>query len=124
MNDIRRPANSLVRFAGVPRFIASLALAVLIALFGSGLLFAQQLQQASPLTLRQAVNIALEKNPQRKAALADTRAATADVKQARSFLLPHVTFSETATAATIRCMFSAANCGNSVLARPISLSTS
>ncbi len=98
MNDIRRPANSLVRFAGVPRFIASLALAVLIALFGSGLLFAQQLQQASPLTLRQAVNIALEKNPQRKAALADTRAATADVKQARSFLLPHVTFSETATA--------------------------
>ena len=98
MNDIRRPANSVVRFAGVPRFIASLALAVLIALFGSGLLFAQQSQQASPLTLRQAVNIALEKNPQRKAALADTRAASADVKQARSFLLPHVTFSETATA--------------------------
>ena len=75
-----------------------LALATLVALFGSGLLFGQQLQQASPLTLRQAVNIALEKNPQRKAALADTRAATADVKQARSFLLPHVTFSETATA--------------------------
>ncbi|MGA7794819.1 MAG: TolC family protein [Candidatus Acidiferrales bacterium] len=98
MNDIRRQANSVVRFAGVPRFIASLALATLVALFGSGLLFGQQLQQASPLTLRQAVNIALEKNPQRKAALADTRAATADVKQARSFLLPHVTFSETATA--------------------------
>ena len=98
MNDIRRPANRVVRFAGVPRFIASLALAVLVALFGSGLLFGQQSQQASPLTLRQAVNIALEKNPQRKAALADTRAATADVKQARSFLLPHVTFSETATA--------------------------
>ncbi len=98
MNDIRRPVNRVDRFAGVPRFLPSLALAVLIALFSSGLLFAQQLQQASPLTLRQAVNIALEKNPQRKAALADTRAATADVKQARSFLLPHVTFSETATA--------------------------
>jgi outer membrane protein len=98
MNDIRRPANTLVQFGGVPRFIASLGLGVLIALFGSGLLFGQQLQQASPLTLRQAVNIALEKNPQRKAALADTRAASADVKQARSFLLPHVTFSETATA--------------------------
>ena len=98
MNDIRRPANTLVRFGGVPRFIASLGLGVLIALFGSGLLFGQQLQQASPLTLRQAVNIALEKNPQRKAALADTRAASADVKQARSFLLPHVMFSETATA--------------------------
>ena len=62
-----------------------------------GLLFAQQLQQPSPLTLRQAVNIALEKNPRRKAALADTRAASADVKQARSLLYPHVTFSETAT---------------------------
>jgi outer membrane protein TolC len=43
------------------------------------------------------VSIALEKNPERKAALADTRAASADVKEARSFLLPHVTFSETAT---------------------------
>jgi outer membrane protein len=62
-----------------------------------GLLFAQQLQQPSPLTLRQAVNIALEKNPRRKAALADIRAASADVKQARSLLYPHVTFSETAT---------------------------
>jgi len=98
VNDIRRPGNSVVRFAGVPRFLASLALAVLVAHFGSGLLFGQELQHASPLTLRQAVNIALEKNPQRKAALADTRAATADVKQARSFLLPHIMFSETATA--------------------------
>jgi outer membrane protein TolC len=43
------------------------------------------------------VSIALEKNPERKAALADTRAASADVKEARSFLLPHVNFSETAT---------------------------
>jgi outer membrane protein TolC len=43
------------------------------------------------------VGIALEKNPERKAALADIRAASADVKEARSFLVPHVTFSETAT---------------------------
>ena len=43
------------------------------------------------------MKIALEKNPQRKAALADTKVASADVKEARSFLLPHVTFSETAT---------------------------
>lgn len=49
-----------------------------------------------PLTLQQAVNIALEKNPQRKAALADTKAAAADVTTARSFLLPHITFSERA----------------------------
>jgi outer membrane protein TolC len=51
----------------------------------------------APLTLQQAVQIALEKNPERKAALADTRAASADVKEARSFLLPHAMFSETAT---------------------------
>ena len=54
-------------------------------------------QNHSPLTLRDAVNIALEKNPLRKAALADTRAASADTQTARSFLLPHITFSETAT---------------------------
>jgi outer membrane protein len=54
-------------------------------------------QNPSPLTLRDAVNIALEKNPLRKATLADTRAASADTQTARSFLLPHITFSETAT---------------------------
>jgi outer membrane protein TolC len=58
---------------------------------------AQQATGSSPLTLHQAVSIALEKNPERKAALADTKAASADVREARSFLLPHVTFSETAT---------------------------
>jgi outer membrane protein TolC len=61
------------------------------------LLFAQQTQEPSPLSLQQAVKIALEKNPQRKAALADTSAASANVSAARSFLLPHATFSETAT---------------------------
>jgi outer membrane protein TolC len=69
----------------------------LLALSNSGRLFAQQIQQPSPITLQQAVAIALEKNPERKAALADTKAASADVWEARSFLLPHVTFSETAT---------------------------
>lgn len=58
---------------------------------------AQESHEASPLTLKQALTIALEKNPERKAALADTKAAAADVREARSFLLPHVTFSETAT---------------------------
>jgi outer membrane protein TolC len=69
----------------------------LLAALIPGRLFAQQTQQPSPVTLQQAVNIALEKNPERKAALADTKAASADVRDARSFLLPHVTFSETAT---------------------------
>ena len=51
---------------------------------------------SAPLTLPDAVRIGLEKNPLRKAALADTRAASADIKAARSFLLPHLAFSETA----------------------------
>ncbi len=53
-------------------------------------------QGQTPLTLSQAVQIALEKNPLRKAALADQQAAVADVKEARSALLPRLTFSETA----------------------------
>src|SRR5215470_4488753 len=60
---------------------------------------AKGLAQSSPapLTLRQAANISLEKNPLRKAALADTKAASAGVREAQSFLLPHVAFSEQAT---------------------------
>jgi len=51
----------------------------------------------APLTMHDAASMALEKNPLRKAALAETQAASADTQTARSFLLPHVTFSETAT---------------------------
>src|SRR4030095_14279793 len=40
---------------------------------------AQQEAQPSPLTLQQAVNVALEKNPLRKAAIADTKAASSEV---------------------------------------------
>ena len=86
-----------MKINGRSRFAASVALA-LLAVFAPRQLHGQQLQQPSPLTLHQAVTIALEKNPERKAALADTRAASASVKQARSFLYPHVLFSETATA--------------------------
>jgi len=57
----------------------------------------QPAAESSPLTLQQAVNIALEKNPLRKAALADTRVAFADVREARSVLMPRLIFSETAT---------------------------
>jgi outer membrane protein len=60
-------------------------------------LFAQQRREPSTLTLSQTVKIALETNPQRKAALADIKAASADVKEARSSLLPRIMFSETAT---------------------------
>ena len=51
----------------------------------------------APLTLHDAASIALEKNPLRKATVADTKVAAAGVREARSFLMPHVTFSEQAT---------------------------
>jgi outer membrane protein len=73
--------------------LLSLAVAWLPLLAAS----AQQEAQPSPLTLQQAVNVALEKNPLRKAAIADTKAASAGVREARSFLMPHLSFSETAT---------------------------
>ena len=87
----------LGRLEGVSRFAKNVLLVWLVVLSIPGMLLAQETQQPSSITLQQAVNIALEKNPEHKAALADTRAASADVKEARSFLLPHVTFSETAT---------------------------
>lgn len=52
--------------------------------------------EVAPISLRQAIAVALEKNPMRKAALADQRAAAADVREARSALLPRLTFSESA----------------------------
>src|SRR5579862_564572 len=97
-HDFRRPPDRFVRFGGASRFAAILAIPLLTVLFAPTLLLGQQAPQPSPLTLRQAVNIALEKNPQRKAALAETRAASADVKHAKSYLLPRIAFSETATA--------------------------
>ncbi len=54
-------------------------------------------QQSSSLSLQQAIAVALEKNPVRKAALADTRVSTAQVRAAQAPLFPRVTFSETAT---------------------------
>jgi outer membrane protein TolC len=51
----------------------------------------------APLSLQQAVSMALEKNPQRKMAVADQHAAEAGVKEARSGLLPRLGFTESAT---------------------------
>ncbi len=73
------------------------ALALTAAAWLTGTAFAQQTVQAPPLTVQQAVSIALEKNPLRKAALADTTVALAGVRTARAGLLPNVTFSEIAT---------------------------
>lgn len=93
----QRLPKTIVRLREVSRPITNSILIALVLLVVPRLLFSQQARQLSPLTLQQAVNIALEKNPERKAALADTKAASADIRAARSFLLPHVTFSETAT---------------------------
>jgi outer membrane protein TolC len=72
--------------------------AVLLIFVAAMVLVAPSLaQQPLPMSLQQAVSIALDKNPLRKAALADTKATSAEVKEARSFLLPHISFSETAT---------------------------
>ena len=51
----------------------------------------------APLTLHDAASIALEKNPLRKASFADAKAAAAEVREAQSFLMPHLTLSEQAT---------------------------
>jgi len=72
-------------------------LSVVFAWLSLGAASAQQEAQPSSLTLQQAVNIALEKNPLRQAAIADTKAASAGVREARSFLMPHLSFSEAAT---------------------------
>ena len=74
------------------RFIA-LRFAVGVALAGP--VWGQNV--AAPLTLPEAANIALEKNPLRKAALADTKVASAYVREAQSVFFPHVMFSEQAT---------------------------
>ena len=77
----------------------SLARQLVLALSAGAVLVATAWAQdsAAPLTLHDAANIALEKNPLRKAALADTNAASAGVREAQSFLLPRLTFSEQAT---------------------------
>lgn len=59
-----------------------------------GLAAGLRAQTATPLTLAEAVSIALEKNPLRKGALADSRAAQAGVREARSGLFPRLMFSE------------------------------
>ncbi len=69
---------------------------VLVAAIAAGLLPLASAQTATPLTLPQAVSIALEKNPLRKAALADTHISMAAVREARSPLLPKIMFTESA----------------------------
>jgi outer membrane protein len=80
-----------------PELKISFKFVVVATLWVSPAVQAQQTVDPSPLTLQQAIRIALEKNPLRKAAVAEIRVSSADVGEARSFLMPRVTFSETAT---------------------------
>src|SRR5208283_3467525 len=65
-----------------------------IALVLAALISSATAQQSAPLTLAEAVQMTLDKNPLHKAALADTRAALASVREARAPLLPKLTFAE------------------------------
>ncbi len=53
-------------------------------------------QTGTPLTLPEAVSMALEKNPLHKAAIADTRISAAAMREARSPLMPKIMFTESA----------------------------
>ncbi len=53
-------------------------------------------EPTAPLTLSEAVSVALEKNPLHKAALAGTRISLAQVRESRSPLLPKIMFTESA----------------------------
>jgi outer membrane protein len=80
-------------------YVRCAALFILIAQFFcvTGRSFSQSAAELSALSLQQAASFALEKNPLRKAALADTKASSAGVREAQSFLMPHISFSESAT---------------------------
>jgi outer membrane protein TolC len=72
-------------------FIRALSLILL-----AGIVVPANAQQTTRLSLSQAVAVALEKNPLRKAAAAEQRASLADIRVARSAFLPTITFSESA----------------------------
>src|ERR1035441_2449341 len=54
-------------------------------------------QDATPLTLADAAKMTLANNPMHKAALADTKAASAGVLEARAPMLPRIMFAENFT---------------------------
>ena len=89
-------ASRFYRFGSSAHVPAAIAMGLFFSICLPVLLFGQE-PQPSPISLKDAVKVALEKNPQRKAALADRRAASAGITQAKSILYPHAMFSETAT---------------------------
>jgi outer membrane protein TolC len=80
------PPSPRIAVTHIVRFIA---LAALLAMPLAA-------QTGTPLTLPQAVSMALDKNPLHKAAMADTRISAADIREARSPLMPKIMFTESA----------------------------
>jgi len=74
--------------------LRAMFLAVLVPGIWSASLSAQA---PPPLTLPQAVSMALEKNPLRKAAMADTRISLAAVRESKAPLMPKIMFGEDVT---------------------------
>ena len=68
---------------------------VVVALIA--LTVATRAQEATPLTLADAAKMTLANNPMHKAALADTKAASAGVREARAPMLPRIMFAENYT---------------------------
>jgi outer membrane protein len=96
-NSILNRVLSLMRIYIAARRSFPILRLVVAVFCVSGTMSPQASPEPSPLSLQQAAAIAMEKNPLGKAALADTKAASAGIQQARSFLMPHITFSETGT---------------------------
>jgi outer membrane protein len=85
------------RVAGCPaRRGVALAKLALLAMIVAVAYSSTLAQDTVPLTLQQAVNMALDKNPLHKAALADLHIGTAAVREARAPLMPKITFTESA----------------------------
>src|ERR1035438_7598887 len=70
--------------------------AVRFAVLAAMLSMSLAAQTGTPLTLPEAVSLALEKNPLHKAAMADTRISAAAIREARSPLMPKIMFTESA----------------------------
>jgi outer membrane protein len=80
-----------------PVFAAKLARLLATAAVLAALLSSASAQPSTPLTLAEAVQMTLDKNPMHKAALADTKAALASVREAQAPLLPRLMFAENVT---------------------------
>ena len=90
------PLQDRIGFTQKPAGLARVLLAatlVLVALAVGALA-----EEATPLSLAEAVRMTLANNPMHKAAMADTKAASAGVREARAPLLPRITFAENFTA--------------------------